>query len=132
LERIGPQQRDAKKHVDADPKPIVIGALVVFALSAAAAIFLVLELGRPFFRNNADFQHTVKQRSCAFCQDYIIATADMIFGKDRRAPGLGRPIARARRHLNRRRLVRRLLPVLEQISSIVSASARVGFVEPLP
>jgi hypothetical protein len=32
----------------ADPKPIVIGALVVFALSAAAAIFLVLELGQPF------------------------------------------------------------------------------------
>lgn len=48
LARIGPQQRDAKEHVDADPKPIVIGALVVFALSAAAAIFLVLELGRPF------------------------------------------------------------------------------------
>jgi len=32
----------------ADPKPIVIGSLVVFALSAAAAIFLVLELGQPF------------------------------------------------------------------------------------
>ncbi|MGE5165553.1 MAG: hypothetical protein ACM3IH_16205 [Sphingobacteriales bacterium] len=32
----------------AEPKPIVIGALVVFALSAAAAIFLVLELGQPF------------------------------------------------------------------------------------
>jgi hypothetical protein len=32
----------------ADPKPIVISALVVFALSAAAAIFLVLELGQPF------------------------------------------------------------------------------------
>jgi len=32
----------------ADPEPIVIGALVVFALSAAAAIFLVLELGQPF------------------------------------------------------------------------------------
>jgi hypothetical protein len=32
----------------ADPRPIVIGALVVFALSAAAAIFLVLELGQPF------------------------------------------------------------------------------------
>jgi hypothetical protein len=32
----------------ADPKPIVIGALAVFALSAAAAIFLVLELGQPF------------------------------------------------------------------------------------
>jgi hypothetical protein len=32
----------------ADPKPVVMGALVVFALSAAAAIFLVLELGQPF------------------------------------------------------------------------------------
>jgi len=32
----------------AEPKPIVISALVVFALSAAAAIFLVLELGQPF------------------------------------------------------------------------------------
>ena len=32
----------------ADPKPIVIGSLVVFALSAAAAIFLVLELGHAF------------------------------------------------------------------------------------
>jgi hypothetical protein len=32
----------------ADPKPIVIAALAVFALSAAAAIFLVLELGQPF------------------------------------------------------------------------------------
>ena len=32
----------------ADPKPIVVGALFVFALSAAAAIFLVLELGQPF------------------------------------------------------------------------------------
>jgi len=32
----------------ATPKPIVIGALFVFALSAAAAIFLVLELGQPF------------------------------------------------------------------------------------
>ena len=32
----------------AEPKPIVIGALFVFALSAAAAIFLDLELGRPF------------------------------------------------------------------------------------
>ena len=32
----------------AEPKPIVIGALFVFALSAAAAIFLVLELGQPF------------------------------------------------------------------------------------
>ena len=32
----------------AAPKPIVIGASVVFALSAAAAIFLVLELGQPF------------------------------------------------------------------------------------
>lgn len=32
----------------AEPKPIVIGSLVVFALSAAAAIFLVLELGQPF------------------------------------------------------------------------------------
>jgi hypothetical protein len=32
----------------ADPKPIVIGAVVVFALSAAAALFLVLELGQPF------------------------------------------------------------------------------------
>src|SRR5262245_8042902 len=32
----------------ADPKAIVIGALAIFALSAAAAIFLVLELGQPF------------------------------------------------------------------------------------
>jgi hypothetical protein len=32
----------------AEPKPIVMGALFVFALSAAAAIFLVLELGQPF------------------------------------------------------------------------------------
>jgi hypothetical protein len=32
----------------ADPQPIVVGALFVFALSAAAAIFLVLELGQPF------------------------------------------------------------------------------------
>jgi len=32
----------------AEPKAIVIGAQVVFALSAAAAIFLVLELGQPF------------------------------------------------------------------------------------
>jgi hypothetical protein len=32
----------------ADPKPLVMGSLVVFALSAAAAIFLVLELGQPF------------------------------------------------------------------------------------
>jgi len=32
----------------AEPKPIVISALFVFALSAAAAIFLVLELGQPF------------------------------------------------------------------------------------
>src|SRR5262249_616837 len=32
----------------AEPKPIVIGALFVFGLSAAAAIFLVLELGQPF------------------------------------------------------------------------------------
>jgi len=32
----------------ADPKPIVIGTLAVFALSAAGAIFLVLELGQPF------------------------------------------------------------------------------------
>src|SRR5262245_45549636 len=32
----------------AEPRPIVMGALFVFALSAAAAIFLVLELGRPF------------------------------------------------------------------------------------
>jgi hypothetical protein len=34
---------------------IVIGARFVFALSAAAAIF----------RNDADFQHTVTERSCA-------------------------------------------------------------------
>jgi hypothetical protein len=32
----------------AEPRPIVISALVVFSLSAAAAIFLVLELGQPF------------------------------------------------------------------------------------
>jgi len=32
----------------AEAKPIVIGALGVFALSATAAIFLVLELGQPF------------------------------------------------------------------------------------
>ena len=32
----------------AEPKLIVMGALFVFALSAAAAIFLVLELGQPF------------------------------------------------------------------------------------
>jgi len=32
----------------AEPKPIAIGAQVVFGLSAAAAIFLVLELGQPF------------------------------------------------------------------------------------
>jgi hypothetical protein len=32
----------------AEPKPIAIGAQVVFALSAAAAIFLVLELSQPF------------------------------------------------------------------------------------
>jgi hypothetical protein len=31
-----------------EPRPIVISALVVFSLSAAAAIFLVLELGQPF------------------------------------------------------------------------------------
>jgi hypothetical protein len=32
----------------AEPKPIVIGAQVVFALSASAAIFLILELNQPF------------------------------------------------------------------------------------
>src|SRR5262245_65522668 len=32
----------------AEPRPIVMRALFVFAPSAAAAIFLVLELGRPF------------------------------------------------------------------------------------
>jgi hypothetical protein len=32
----------------AEPKPIAIGAQVVFALSAGAAIFLVLELSQPF------------------------------------------------------------------------------------
>ena len=31
-----------------EPKPIAMGAQVVFALSAAAAIFLVLELSQPF------------------------------------------------------------------------------------
>jgi hypothetical protein len=32
----------------ARPNAVVIGALLVFALSAAGAIFLILELGRPF------------------------------------------------------------------------------------
>jgi hypothetical protein len=32
----------------AEPKPIVVGSLFIFALSAACAIFLVLELGHPF------------------------------------------------------------------------------------
>jgi hypothetical protein len=32
----------------AELKPIEVGALFVFALSTAAAIFLVLELGQPF------------------------------------------------------------------------------------
>jgi len=32
----------------AEPNPIVIGSLFIFALSAAGAIFLVLEMGQPF------------------------------------------------------------------------------------
>jgi hypothetical protein len=32
----------------AEPNPIVIGSLLIFALSAAGAIFLVLELNQPF------------------------------------------------------------------------------------
>lgn len=32
----------------AEPTPVVIGALFIFALSATGAIFLVLELGQPF------------------------------------------------------------------------------------
>jgi hypothetical protein len=32
----------------AEPNPIVVGSLFIFALSAAGAIFMVLELGQPF------------------------------------------------------------------------------------
>jgi hypothetical protein len=32
----------------AQPNPIVIGSLLIFALSAAGAIYLILELGQPF------------------------------------------------------------------------------------
>jgi hypothetical protein len=32
----------------AEPNPVVIGSLVIFALSASGAIFLILELGQPF------------------------------------------------------------------------------------
>jgi hypothetical protein len=32
----------------AQPNPVVIGSLFMFALSAAGAIYLVLELGQPF------------------------------------------------------------------------------------
>jgi hypothetical protein len=32
----------------AEPNPIVVGSLFIFALSAACAIFLILELGHPF------------------------------------------------------------------------------------
>lgn len=32
----------------AQPNPIVVGSLLVFALSAAGAIYLILELGQPF------------------------------------------------------------------------------------
>ena len=48
LARAQPQPSMARGDQFADPEPIVIGALVVFALSAAAAIFLVPELGQPF------------------------------------------------------------------------------------
>jgi hypothetical protein len=32
----------------ARPSPIVVGSLFIFALSAAGAIYLILELGQPF------------------------------------------------------------------------------------
>lgn len=32
----------------APPNPIVVGSLIIFALSAAGAIYLILELGQPF------------------------------------------------------------------------------------
>lgn len=32
----------------AQPSPVVIGSLLIFALSAASAVFLILELGQPF------------------------------------------------------------------------------------
>ena len=49
----------------ADPKPIVVGALFVFALSAVAAIFLVFESVNRFPRNNANFEYTSTQRTGA-------------------------------------------------------------------
>jgi hypothetical protein len=32
----------------AEPTPMVVGSLLVFAFSAAGALFLILELGNPF------------------------------------------------------------------------------------
>jgi hypothetical protein len=47
----------------AKPNAIIIGSLLVFALSAAGAIYLVLELGQPFVGLMQNLQCATSQRS---------------------------------------------------------------------